>query len=341
MAVRPLYVDRRLTNASIAYPTDGLIADQVFPVVPVPDKTGKILEVDRSSLIGAPLGDDAIAPGQYAPVIKEGLRDKTYSTVERAESTFLHDDDTAADDAAGQPYRPRLRKTNLVTQVLRVNREIRVATLLNTAANWATGHTSTPATKWDAATGSDPIADITTAKRKVKDDLGLLPNLAVIPWEVMTYLANNSSVRALVNGGATMQNPAVDQSQASMIALMQRIFGIERILVPSAASFGSGGNMKAGFQAGTPSTTGGLFSDNVWIGYVPIQPAREIPSAGYTYVWENAFDGAARENEQGIVVTEERDDRARGQYITARRYSDEKVLVTEAGYVITNTLTAI
>lgn len=339
MAVRSLYVDRRLTNASIAYPTDGLIAGQVFPVIPVPDKTGKILEIDRASLIGAPLGDDAIAPGQYAPVITESLRDKTYSTVERAESSFLHDDDTAADDAAGQPYRPRLRKTRLVTAVLNVNREIRVATLLNTTTNWATGHNSTPAVKWDA--NGDAIADVTVAKRKVKDDLGLLPNLAVIPWEVMTYLANNSTVRALTNGGATVQNPSVDQSQASMIALMQRIFGIERILVPSAASFGSGGNMKAGFQGGTPSTTGGLFSDNVWIGYVPLQPEREMPSAGYTYVWENAFEGEARQNDQGIVVTEERDDRARGQYITARTYSSEMVLVPEAGYVLTNTLAAI
>ena len=64
-----------------------------------------------------------------------------------------------------------------------------------------------------------------------------------------------------------------------------------------------------------------------------------MPSAGYSYVWENAFDGAAR-NERGLVVTEEPDLRARGVYITARGYFDEQVLIPEAGYVLTNTLAA-
>ena len=336
-ATRQLYIERRLTNVSVAYKNGSFVADEVCPIVLVPDKSGKILEDDKTALQADAGGDDAIGQGEYPGTIKVDLQDRQYSTVERAKSAFLHDDDVAADEAQGQPYRPRIRKTNAVTQRLMLNREVRVATLYRNAATWAATHTSTPATKWDAATGSDPINDINVAKLKVKTDLLLPPNVAVVPWEVVVYLTNNSAVKALTNGGTTVQNPAIDQSMASMISLMQRIFGIEKILVPTGANFG--GNMKATFLGGAPAAMGGVWSDNVWIGYVPPAPDRDIPSAGYTYVWENAFQGAAR-NAKGLVVTEERDERARGQFITARMYANELALIPEAGYVITNTLNA-
>lgn len=336
-STRQLYIERRLTNVSVAYKNGNFVADRVCPIVPVPDKSGKILEDDKTALQADAGGDDAIGQGEYPGTIKTDLQDRSYSTVERAKSAFLHDDDVAADEAQGQPYRPRIRKTNAVTQRMLINREVRVATLYRATATWAAGHNSTPATKWDAASGSDPVADITAAKLKVKTDLMLPPNVAVVPWEVMIYLANNSAVKSLTSGGATFQNPAVDQSMASMIALMQRIFGIEDIQIPSAANFG--GNMKATFLGGAPAAAGGVWGDDVWIGYVPSSPDRDIPSAGYTYAWENAFEGAAR-NAKGLVVTEERDDRARGQYITARAYWNELALIPEAGYVLTNTLNA-
>lgn len=334
---RQLYVERRLTNVSIAYKNGSFVADRVCPLVMVPDKSGKIIEDDKSVLQADSGGDDAIGQGEYPGIIKVDLQDRTYSTTERAKSTFLHDDDVAADEAQGQPYKPRIRKTNLVTQRLMLNREVRVATLYRNTATWATGHNASPATKWDAASGSDPIGDINAAKLKVKTDLLIPANVAIVPWEVVLFLSNNSSVRALTTGGATVSNAGVDQSPAAMLALMQRIFGVEEILMPTAGNFG--GNMKAGFLGGAPAATGGVWADDVWLGYVPQTPDREIPSAGYTYVWENAFEGQAR-NPKGLVVTEERDNRARGQYITARTYTNEQALIPEAGYVITNVLNA-
>lgn len=336
-ATKNLYVERRLTTVSVAYKNLDYVADQVSPLVLVPDISGKILEEDKSALQADASGDDVIGQGQHPPTIKLEIQDKSYVTRERAKGTFLHDDEVAADEAQGQPYRPRIRKTNLVTERLLLNREVRVATQFRTAANWAAGHTHSPGTKWDAASGADPIADINTAKFKVKADCLMVPNTAVVPWEVLVYLSNNSSVRALTTGGATTSQPGVDQSEAAMIALMQRIFGINRILVPKAGNWG--GNMIAGFKGGAGPAVG-IWGDDVWIGYVPPAPARETPAAAYSYVWENAFEGGAR-NERGQVVTETRDDRARGWFIDARTYSDEQVLVPEAGYIITNVLTAL
>jgi hypothetical protein len=333
-----LYVERRLTDVSIAYRNGLYVADQAMPLIGVPDISGLILEEDKSMLQADPSGDDVIGRGEYPGLIKVELQNKNYSTKERAKETFLHDDEVAADAAQGAPYRPRIRKTRLVTERLLLNREVRVAALLTTAANWATGHNATPGTKWDAASGSDPIADINAGKLKIKLDLGIPPNVAIIPWEVVLYLSNNSSVRALTTGGATVREAGVDQSPEAMLQMMRRIFGVERILMPSAGNWG--GNMTAAFKGGVGPSTGGMWGDNVVLMYQPPLPGREIPAAAYSYYWENAFDGAAR-NDRGQVVTEARDDRARGVFIAARTYLDEQIVVTEAGYVLTNTLTAI
>lgn len=338
-ATRNLYVERRLTEVSVAYKNLNYVADQALPIVPVPDKTGKILEEDKAVLQADASGDDVIAQGQYPGVIKPEIQDRTYGTKERAKSSFLHQDEVRADEAQGRPYAPRIRKTNLVTERLLLNREVRVASLLRNTASWATGHNATPATKWDAA-NSDPIGDVNAAKLKIKADLFLPPNTAIIPWEVVLFLSNNSAVRALTTGGATTGNPGVDQSPAAMMALMQRIFGVGRILIPAAGNWG--GNMTAGFKGGSPAAAGGIWGDDVVLMFVPETPMREMPSAGYTYVWENAFadiEGAVQ-NDRGMVVTVEPDARARGEYITARTYSDEQVLIAEAGYVITNVLNA-
>lgn len=335
-ATSNMYVERRLTEVSVAYQNSAYVADQVCPLIPVPDKSGLILEEDKTVLTADPNGDDAIGQGQYPGQIKVEIQNRNFSTVERAKEVFVHDDEIAADAAQGAPYRPKIRKTKVVTERLLVNRELRIATIYTTAGTWASGHSGTPATKWDAAS-SDPIGDVNTAILKVKADLQMVPNTLVVPWEVCRYLMANAQIKALSSGGSTLQNPGIAMDPTSIRGLLQRAFGIENILMPAAGNFG--GNMAAGFKGGPAGNLGGLWSDNVWLGFVPNTPGREMPSAGYTYVWENAFEGQAR-NEKGMVVTESRDDRARGVWVAARTYTNELALIPEAGYVLSNTLNA-
>jgi hypothetical protein len=125
-----------------------------------------------------------------------------------------------------------------------------------------------------------------------------------------------------------------------MISLMQRIFGVPEDRRAEGRQLGR--QHEGGFTKAARAEHGRrLGRQRLARVRHPTQPQREMPSAGYTYAWENAFNGGAPPNDGGPRRHRgARRARAR-QFITRGSYCDEQVLIAEAGYVITNTLTAI
>jgi hypothetical protein len=297
----------------------------VLPILLVPKQAGSILEADKSALQADAGGDDAIGQGQEPGIIKTEIQDKTYSTKERAKGVTVHDDEVDADNAEEAPYEVKVQKTELATERLMLNREVRVAAICAGVTN-----TASPGTKWDAA-GGDPLADSIPAILTIKNAIGVPPTDAVVPWEVLQYLRNNDKLKAFFNGGATTSQMALLSVDA-----LRAIFGLKRIHVPMAGKLASG-TMIAGFKSGTTSS---VWGDNVTFFYRPDAPGRQQVAFGYTYRWRNAFRGAAT-NEKGQVVTEHYDERKRTLFIDARTYSDEQKLIDEAVYTLTNVLASI
>ncbi|GJG88719.1 hypothetical protein tb265_39000 [Gemmatimonadetes bacterium T265] len=323
-APNQLKVNTRLTNVSVGYKNDGYIADEVSPLLPVPKQAGLILEADKSMLQADDQGDDTIGMGEEPGILKTEIRDRTYSTRERARGVTVHDDEVDADNAEEAPYEVKVQKTEAATERLVLNRELRVAM----GARAAGIPQSSPTTKWDQA--GDVLGDVTPAKLAIKNAIGVPPNYAVVPWEVVELLKQNPSLAKFFSGGATTSTLAVLTS-----GVLSAIFGVPNILVPRAGQLT--GNMTAGFKSG--STTS-VWGDNVTLFYRPPVPARQMVAAFYTYVWKNAFRGAAT-NAKGLVVTENYEARQRTLYIDARRYSDEQTLISEAAYTLTNVLASI
>lgn len=324
-ATNKLKVNTRLTNVSIAYKNGNYVGDEVLPILPVPKQAGLILEGDKAALQADASGDDSIAQGQEPGIIKTDIQDKTYSTKERAKGVMVHDDEVDADNAEEAPYEVKVQKTELATERLLLNREVRIAALCA-----GVSATSSPSTKWDSSS-SDPLGDVIPALITVKNAIGIPPTDAVIPWEVLQYLRNNAALKAFFNGGATTSQMALLSVDA-----LKTIFGVKRIHVPMAGKLAVG-TMIAGFKSGS---TSGVWGDNVTFFYRPDSPGRQQPAFGYTYVWKTAFRGAAA-NARGQVVTEHYDDRKRTLFIDARTYSDEQKLLDEAAYTFTNVLAAI
>jgi hypothetical protein len=324
-ATNKLKINTRLTNVSIAYKNDGYVADEVLPILLVPKQAGLILEGDKAALQADASGDDAIGQGQKPGIIKTEIQDKTYSTKERAKGVTVHDDEVDADNAEEAPYEVKVQKTELATERLLLNREVRVAALCA-----GVSATSSPSTKWDNGS-SDPLADVIPALLTIKNAIGVPPSDAVIPWEVLQYLRNNTALKAFFAGGATTTQMALLSIDA-----LRAIFGVKRIHVPMAGKLAVG-TMIAGFKSGS---TSGVWSDNVTFFYRPDSPGRQVPAFGYTYRWRAAFRGAAA-NAKGQVVTEHYEDRERTLYIDARTYTDEQKLLDEAAYTFTNVLAAI
>lgn len=319
-----LRIDTRLTQVSVDYSNDDYIADQVAPILLVPKQAGKIMENDMSALQPDTNGDDRISMGQEPGIVKVEFKDDTYSTAERAKGVTIHDDEVDADNAENAPYEVKVQKTNLATERLLLNREVRVASVCANVTNQAS-----PGTKWDQA-NSTPIEDINTGKFAIKNAIGKRPTHAVVPWEVMEFLKTNAEVKSFLTGGGTPVTPGVLNLEAFKL-----LFGVENILVPSVSQLAPG--MKGGFNSGTLSS---VWADNVTLFWRPQAPMRQAPSFMYTYVWSAAFRGAAR-NAKGQVVTEFYDQRKRTLFVDARTYSDEEKLIDGAAYTLTNVLASL
>ncbi len=91
--------------------------------------------------------------------ISPRLANATFNTIEYALGGFVGTQLEAAADAA---LRIRQATVTRVLNALMIEREIRVAALANTAANWDTTVVATlaAAAKWNGGVSSDPIADI-------------------------------------------------------------------------------------------------------------------------------------------------------------------------------------
>ena len=325
--VEKLRIDTRLTTVSIGYKPEGLVADAFAPILLVEKDAGKILEGDKSNLLIDPGGDDRIGRGQPPPLIKGGFTERTYTTYERAVGVPVHDDEVDADSAEEAPLEVLIRAAELASDRLLMNREARVSALATTAANWG-ANTAVPGTKWDAA-GSNPAADVSDAKATARAGGTMpTPNSMIIPWEVLESLRFNTEVKNYFSGGANVNALALlDQG------ILSRIFGVPNIYVAGASAINA--NMKVGSPT-APATS--LWGDNVVLFYRPPQPGRNSVATAYTYVWRNAFRGAAR-NERGQVVTRDYQKRERTLIIDARTYSDEQLLMPEAGYLLRDVLT--
>lgn len=325
-ATNTLRTDTRLTNVSIGVKQEGFIADDVCPILLVPKKEGLILEGDMGSFVADPGGDDRIAQGELPGILKTELTDRTYATHERAKGATVHDDEVDTDSAEDAPYEVKVAKTETATRRLLLNREVRVAALFSSGVS-AGDAAYAP---WNTA-DSDPLADVTIGQLAILDAVGLPANSAIVPWKVFQYLRNNAALKAFFSGGAT-------SSQLGLLTMdaLKTIFDVQNIYVPYAGKVKEG-NMPAGRLAIGSTAISQVWGDDVYLFYKAPNPAREVISTAYTYVWKNAFRGAAR-NERGQYVTEDYNKRARTLTIDARTYSDEQLLIGAAAYKISSVL---
>ncbi len=321
-----LRTDSRLTQVSLGYTNDGFIANEVAPIILVEKEAGKILSSDLSNFVADPDGDDVIARGELPGLIKNELSEATYVTRERAKGVPVHDDEVDTMTAEDAPYDVLVDATELATDRLLLNREVRVARLFaSIAATAAVG------TAWDQE-DSDPLADVTAAMGSVRPIIGMAPNSAIVPWNVFSILRNNAALKSFFSGGATSTNLGL----LSMDAL-KAIFNVQNIYVPGAGLVKEG-NMPAGPVTAENFPVSDVWGDDVILFYKAPTIGRRVLTTAATFVWKNAFRGAAR-NKKGLVVTRTYEQRARTLIIDARTYSDEKIIIPGAAYRLSGILT--
>jgi len=307
-----VHIDKVLTNISLGYPNNGMVGDILFPTVRVRKQSDLYYEFGREHWLPE---DEYRAPGTPAVEIP-GLEVSTnpYFAREYALAIPVTDEERQNADS---PMSPDRDGTELVTNKLMLRREQRIQTLTQTAANYNAGHTTTLSgtDQWNDYTNSDPITDVKTGIRQIHSALFMEPNLAIIPYQVMSILEDHPQFIERIK-----------YSQVGVLTadLIAALFGIGRIVVPG-----------LGYNSGVPGgteTLGYLWGKDVSLHWVS-SPGMKKPNFGYEFNWR--YSGG-----QEMVTERWRENSRKADIIRVSRRYDLKFISVDgsglsiAGYLI-------
>jgi hypothetical protein len=264
---RDLHVDQLLTNISIGYGNSSYIADQIFPVVPVDNQSGKYITYDQSHWFR----NEALL---RAPGTKSQRGGWTYSSDTFYCDRFsygheIYDVDRANADAA---YSLDREATEFVTDKILMQREVSAAAKFFTTGVWGLDRAGgTNFTAWSDYANSNPISDIAGWMDSVEAVIGREPNTLVLGKQVWTQLKWHPDL---------IDNIKYTQRAQLGTDLVASMFEVDRILIGRAIYTAS--------PEGTAEAS--VSYSRIWgkaalLLYVPTNPSMRTPASGYTFVW--------------------------------------------------------
>lgn len=200
MAQAPFVIQPRLTAITLAYRNNNLVADSVLPRIPVDSPVFKWSQYGLGDAFTVP--DTRVGRKGDVNEIDWTATESTAQTNDYGLEDAIPYYDIMAAQAAMKtqgvyPIDPEARSTELLTDLVSLDREVRVSNLVLNTANYpaANKRTLSGATQWNTTT-STPIADITAAR----DSLIMRPNKMVMGRSVFTALASNPTIVKAYNG---------------------------------------------------------------------------------------------------------------------------------------------
>ncbi len=297
--------------------TDQMIADQLFPAVPVGKQSDRYMIVDKNAFLKDPGLDALRAPRTEARRLEFKVSSDGYYASNYALASEIALEDLANADNV---FQLRENHTKLIIGVLRRAQEIRIANILTTAANFGSGTTLSGATQWDDYVNSDPLGCINTAQAFIRHQTGLLPNTVAIDYDTTMILRRHPDLLDMYKytSGGELTN---DQ--------LKSVLKVDRVFV------GRGIRQNA-LEGGVSSIT------DIWgrnCVFMVIGPATglETMTFGLRFQWRpDGFPapfvaGTAQEAGPGKRNVE---------IIEAGHFQAEKVIAPDLGYLIGSTISS-
>ena len=188
----PFTPDVEQTAIAIAYRNRALVADTLAPYSPVGLRNYKWTEYIKGEKFT--VVDDKIGRKSTPNQVEFSVEEKNGSVVDYGLADIIPNDDVTN---APANYNPRTHAAESLTDLVLLNREIRVATLYNTAANFGSSLSL-------AAGGQkrldDPTLDILPFFLEMLDEPLMRPNAMTLSQSVATKLRTNAKLLKAFNG---------------------------------------------------------------------------------------------------------------------------------------------
>jgi len=217
------------------------------------------------------------------------------------------DDPTRAN--TDSPLDPDADATEWVTQGMLITREIEWCDTYFKTGVWGTS--TTPSNLWSDYTNSDPIGDVSTGIRTVRNNTGIKPNTLVLGPDVWDKLKQHPDlVSRFKYTGAT---PVLTRQQVASVFELQNIYVGEATYNTTAE--------------GATASYSTIFGKHAILLYVNPRPGIRKPSAGYIYGWKS-YTG----NPYGVKVSKIRAELLKSDRIEIEMAYDHKLVSSALGY---------
>jgi hypothetical protein len=227
MPQAPFVIQPYLTSVTLAYRNEALIADAVLPRIPVESPIFKYSIYNKGDAFTVP--DTLVARKGKVNEIDWGATEVTSQVEDHGlEDPIPFRDILAAEGVPSTPINPEARSTELLSDLIALDREKRAAALVFNPASYATGNTEdlsvdaglTQFSNYTLAAGSSPIPLITAAM----DGMLMRPNTLVLGRQVATALAQNPWIIKAFNAN-------LGDSGIVPMEFIKMLFGLKDIFV--------------------------------------------------------------------------------------------------------------
>lgn len=256
-------IDPILTKIARGYQQAGMVANKLFPRVPVVAYGGQILQFGKESF---QLVNTARAPGTATKRIRFGYEGKPYAVVPQALEAVVPRE--SLHDAAQVPgINLATRSIAVVQNVMVLGHEHKSAMLATDPSNYSNDNKTkfTASNSWKTP-DSDPLKDIANAKGAIRGATGMQPNRLVVSPAALSALKQHPKI---------IERIKYTRADSVSIEMLKTLLELHDI-VEAPAVFADGDKF------------GDVWGNHAVLAFVSDSPSpsRELPSYGYTYVIE-------------------------------------------------------
>jgi len=313
----PFVIQPYLTSIALAHRNAKLIADAVLPRIPVGSPVFKYNKYTTADAFTVP--STLVGRKGKPNEIDWSATETTDATKDYGlEDPIPNYDVEAARAVPGAPIDPQGRSTEILTDLIMLDREVRVANLIFGSGNYPAANKSTLSgnAQWsyrgDASnTPSDPITDIMTAM----DGMLARPNVAVLGRATATQLQMNPRILKAFNG-------TLGDTGIVPLDFIARLFGLDDILVGEAWV-----NTAKKGQTATVARAWGKHAALLHINPQVVSPTQGGITFGFTAAWGSRIAGTRQDPDIGLRG---------GTRVRVGESVQEVIAASDCGYLFTN-----
>ncbi len=288
----------------------GFVGQKVMPIFDTPLATANFSRIQLANLLKT--YDDTRAPGSgYSRGQGQFVQDN-YACKE-------HGHEEPVDDREAKIYAYTIDAERYATEIARDvvlrNYEIRVAGKIMNTANFTN---AAAAALWSNHSGATPVEDGITAIVTIRSAFGVTPNTAIIPWPAFQDLRQCAEIidRIKYSGKDDPKNIT-----ANMVAAL---WGIEEVWVADAQQNTSN-------EGQAPTFALGEVWDKTKVFFGKVARTKNLKEVCVGRTFQFTGDGSS----MGGAVEMYRHEPNRSNIFRVRMDTDEKLMNTQVGYVLT------